>query len=147
MTDRGGVLFRRLDYIVKEENFVPNVLKIDTDGFDFKVLRGCSYILQSCRPVIFFEWWSIRLKELGEDPIGIFHYLSGLGYKRALFFDNYGNELVSCHVDDIENLRRLSAYSCDYANQIRHYDVLLFHEDGGLSIEGFQKWNSGNCMQ
>lgn len=122
------------------EGFVPNILKIDTDGFDFKVLRGCNKILQDMKPVIFFEWWSIRLKELNEDPVSIFDYLRNFGYQRALFFDNYGKEFVSLALHEKDNLRTLSEYSCDLTSQIRHYDVLLFHEKSQLSIDGFRKW-------
>lgn len=136
----GGVFFKRLDDIVEGEGFVPNILKIDTDGFDFKVLRGCNKILQDMKPVIFFEWWSIRLKELNEDPVSIFDYLRNFGYQRALFFDNYGKEFVSLALYEKDNLRTLSEYSCDLTSQIRHYDVLLFHEKSQLSIDGFRKW-------
>ena len=140
----GGVVFKRLDDIVKDEEFVPDLLKIDTDGFDFKVLRGCKKILQDMKPVIFFEWWSIRLKELGEEPVSIFEYLFTFGYRKALFFDNYGKELVSLEINEKDNLTRLSEYSCNLTSQIRHYDVLLFHEKSPLSIDGFRKWVDSN---
>ncbi len=138
--DKEEIPFRKLDDIVKEMRFTPNILKIDTDGFDFKVLRGSKTILQAFKPALFFEWDGTMLRKVGENPISIFSYLYELGYKRALLFDNYGNELVSCFTHDIENLSRLTEYTYDYHNQIQYYDVLLFHEESVLSIDEFEKW-------
>lgn len=48
--------FFTLDSIVTIYHFEPNLIKIDTDGFDFKVLRGAQRTLKEYAPVIFFEW-------------------------------------------------------------------------------------------
>ena len=58
--------------MVKQANFSPNFIKIDTDGFDFKVLRGANNTLKTYKPVIFFEWDKIHLQAQNEDFLSIF---------------------------------------------------------------------------
>lgn len=68
-----------------------DIIKIDTDGFDFKVIRGAKQCLQKWQPIVFFEWDRAYCIEQGEDPLSIFHILDELGYHECILFDNYGN--------------------------------------------------------
>ena len=68
-----------------------DLLKIDTDGFDFKVIRGAQNCLQKWTPLLFFEWDKAFCKEQGEDPLSVFPILDELGYKECILFDNFGN--------------------------------------------------------
>lgn len=68
-----------------------DLIKIDTDGFDFKVIRGAKHCLQKWHPLIFFEWDRAFCKEQGEDPLSIFPILYELGYSECILFNNFGN--------------------------------------------------------
>lgn len=68
-----------------------DLLKIDTDGFDFKVIRGgCDYLKENM-PLLYFEWDKAFCHEQGEDPLSIFPLLDKIGYSQCILFDNYGN--------------------------------------------------------
>lgn len=63
-----------------------SLLKVDTEGMDFAVLRSGQGILERFRPAIFFEWFTTKLREVGEDPFAGFKYLESIGYKHFVFF-------------------------------------------------------------
>lgn len=44
-----------LDSFVNKENIIPDLIKIDTEGFETKVLHGARKLLQSYKPIIIFE--------------------------------------------------------------------------------------------
>ncbi|WP_430666882.1 FkbM family methyltransferase [Helicobacter suis] len=68
-----------LDSLLAECGFVPNFIKIDTDGFDFKILRGAYKTLKDNKPVLFFEWDYVHLANQSEVALSIFAFLSNLG--------------------------------------------------------------------
>lgn len=84
-----------------------DLLKIDTDGFDFKVIRGAKKCLIKWKPLLFFEWDKAFCKEQSEDPLSIFPILDELGYKECILFDNFGN--LFNHVDT-SNVSLLESY-------------------------------------
>lgn len=75
----------------KYPNIRFDLLKIDTDGFDFKVIRGAQQCLQKSHPLIFFEWDKAFCNSQGENPLSIFSLLQNLGYSACILFDNFGN--------------------------------------------------------
>ena len=104
-----------------------NLLKVDTDGHDFEVLRGATDALSTHRPAILFEC----------DPFGNQNYLTDLratlnrleeaGYRRFVTYDNRGR-LMGCHV--------LSAPRGFYRDVFRqlvtqdlYFDILLLRDE------------------
>lgn len=67
-----------------------DLIKIDTDGFDFPILRSGRSTLCSARPALFFEWDPPRWQEQGEDPAGVFAFLEEAGYKDFCLFTDAG---------------------------------------------------------
>ena len=63
------------------------ILKIDTDGFDLKILRGADNFLSEAKPVLFFEYSPFLLSQQQEDGLSIFPYLQSKGYKNLLIYD------------------------------------------------------------
>ncbi len=103
----------------REANFV----KIDTDGYDYKVIRGCDRLIADNRPTFFFELSPIFLREVGENPLSIFDYLLQRGYKTALFYDNVGYPVMALKTDDKKICQLV-----EYANRKgTYFDVLIFH--------------------
>jgi FkbM family methyltransferase len=74
-----------------------DVLKIDTDGFDGKVLAGAARMLERSRPAVIFEWHPILYRMTGQDRHRPFEVLADAGYRWLVWFDKYG---VFSHVDD-----------------------------------------------
>lgn len=67
-----------------------DVLKIDTDGFDGKVLAGASDLLRRVRPAVIFEWAPLHLQNTGQDRHRPFEVLTAAGYQWLLWFNKYG---------------------------------------------------------
>lgn len=120
----------KLDDFVKE-NPINNVklLKTDTDGFDFKILRGGKELIARDKPVLFFEYDADYLEALGDDGLSFFSELAELGYSKALFYDNFGKFVISASVTDSSLIKQLYAYIRRKEGSYYYYDVCVFHED------------------
>lgn len=135
---------RTLDSIIAESAFTPHLIKIDTDGFDFKVLRGAQNTLQTHKPVIYFEWDRFHLLAQDENPTSIFPMLSSLGYETLLIFDNFGRVLCKVSSDDISNLSLLMDYTLESKQHIYYYDVCAFHSQSALCADKYLQFLA-NC--
>ena len=70
---------RRLDRLAAgfvEAQRGIDVLKVDTDGFDAKVLRSARTLLADHHPCLFFELHPALWDEAGEDPRAAFAFLA-----------------------------------------------------------------------
>ncbi|RDU65677.1 hypothetical protein CQA44_00910 [Helicobacter sp. MIT 14-3879] len=132
------ILLKSLDEIVGISSFQPNFIKIDTDGFDFKVLRSAKQTLIKYKPCIYFEWDKFHLESQQEKPISIFSYLLSLGYEECMIFDNFGNAICVINSCDCQNLQMLLDYTKNSQCNIYYYDVLSFHKDSKLSIKEYR---------
>lgn len=114
-----------LDYIVEKCGFEPNFIKIDTDGFDFKVIRSAKHTLKKYNPPLYFEWDKFFLEKQKEDPLSIFPFLKELGYEDIFIFDNFGTLLCKEQVSNTDNLNRLLNYTEHSNLNIYYYDLLV----------------------
>ena len=109
-------------------------MKIDTDGFDFKVIRGTLLCLQKQHPLLYFEWDKEFLEEQGEDNLSIFPLLFEFGYTKCILFDNFGNPIGIVGVNDYCNLN-------NYIENTRgdglpyYYDVLAVPEMSSFDVK------------
>lgn len=75
-----GVTVRRLDdYMLECVDFI----KIDTEGYEGKVVQGARRTLNACRPVVFFEDNGLGTKYYGNDWVDPKPVLVSLGYSRV----------------------------------------------------------------
>jgi FkbM family methyltransferase len=88
---------RRLGDLLQDfSQFIrPRLLKIDTDGFDCSILRSELEWLGSAHPIIFFEYDPFFFMPHPYDGSQIFRDLSSAGYTFAIFYDNFGDYLIS----------------------------------------------------
>lgn len=121
--------------IINKHKFRANFIKVDTDGFDFKVLRSAKEYLAESKPSLFFEWDKEHLEVQGEDYLSIFSLLEECGYKDLVIFDNFGSMLCVLNVQDSLNLRLLMEYVERSSKNIYYYDVFVL--GGGLGLEEF----------
>lgn len=127
--------FATLQAILNKHKFDANFIKIDTDGFDFKVLRSGMDFIKAHHPSLYFEWDRAFLEAQGEDYLSIFANLAECGYKEAVIFDNFGSLLCVVAIDDMRNLALLMQYTAHSKQNIYYFDVLLFGEN--LSADEF----------
>jgi FkbM family methyltransferase len=123
-----AVELKTLDEIVQREKIDQlKLLKIDTDGFDLKVIRGGWQTISKQRPVIFFEYDAILLKEQGDDGLKIFDELAAQGYDTSLFYDNYGKLLLSTTLSESGLIHQLHHYISSKDAAFQYFDICAFH--------------------
>lgn len=135
-----------LDSLLEENNEAVSsrLIKIDTDGYDNKILRGAKKYLSETKPVIYFEYDSKFLKENGEIGVDIFEYLESLDYETVLFFDNYGRFLISVGTKDKEIIKQLDRYTDGRVGAFAYYDIVAFHRNDSDIAESFIKTEERN---
>lgn len=84
---------RSLDQVLADDLPLDHidVFKVDTDGYDGKVLAGSSKTLDRYRPMVIFEWHPVACAAAGVDPHLTFLTLAACGYGPFVFFDKFGN--------------------------------------------------------
>jgi FkbM family methyltransferase len=100
------------------------LIKIDTDGFDGKILRGSKTVLAKHHPILFFEYDPRAWKQQGDTAVEIFAFLSAYDYFYYMFYDNYGNFLGSITADQSGLLVDLSNYIQLLSNS--YFDLIAF---------------------
>jgi len=128
--DKDLVRFKSLSEIIKKHNGFNNVkyLKIDTDGFDCKIIRSNLAYIKMSRPVIFFEYDPNFLNQLDDDGLSVFIALSEIGYENLLIYDNTGVFLISAHIKDFKTLEELHLYYSGRQSEM-FIDICVFHKE------------------
>jgi len=68
------------DEVCLELNFRPDMIKVDVEGHEVRVLRGLCHTIAACRPVIFLEVHPSRIALGGDDAADITRQFSPLNY-------------------------------------------------------------------
>ena len=69
------------DYYERHGITACDFIKIDTDGNEFKVLRGARGVLERFRPVLCMELGAYTLQRVGDDLSAMVAHIQSLGYK------------------------------------------------------------------
>lgn len=80
-----------LDDFCKNENVVPQVIKIDVEGAELNVLKGSEWILKNEAPTIFLSVHPKMLEQLGQSIGELTEFVDAAGYR---IYDTAGNETV-----------------------------------------------------
>jgi FkbM family methyltransferase len=112
-----------------------NILKIDTDGYDFRIIRGAAALIDTAKPVLFFEFSPNHLIDAGEDPVSIFPYLAGKGYADMLLYDRFGYLYMKIGSSETDLLARLIDYTIRKKGE--YFDVLAFHSSAATEFNLF----------
>ena len=70
-----------LDDISAKEKFVPDIVKIDVEGAEFKALLGMKKLLRSARPKVLLELHPAAMEALGNDVDQLMTFLTRLSYE------------------------------------------------------------------
>ncbi len=123
----GRLELRRLDSVVNNHpNFLrANFVKIDTDGYDLRILRGSVRLLEAAHPCLFVEFYPELMKTIGDDPLQFFYFLYSSGYEQCLVYDNFGRPVTTLISSDTRTIEQLIAM-IDRKN-VFYYDILCIH--------------------
>lgn len=116
-----------IDELIKKypEFSGTNLLKIDTDGFDIKVLKSATDFLKNFQPILYVEFSPWHLISIGKDnPLNLFEQIKQSGYSNALFYDNHGYPFMCVNLRETEILNQITLYARRKPNL--YYDVLAF---------------------
>lgn len=112
----------------KHESFIKaKLLKIDTDGFDFKILRASEQFLLNSKPIIFFEFDPFFLIKQNENPASIFPFLNKLNYTFLMLFDNHGKFICEVKSDQTDLLQDFIHYYNNNGNT--YLDICALQSD------------------
>jgi FkbM family methyltransferase len=80
MKDRVDIL--TLDEYVKKKSVSSiDLVKLDVDGYEYKIIQGALEMLKQHKPIIIMELCDYTLKEIGDNVTDLVSQLSSLGYK------------------------------------------------------------------
>jgi FkbM family methyltransferase len=139
--DKGLIKLRSLQSILKDHPTFceAKLLKTDTEGFDFDILRQSLEFIRSSKPVIFFEYdpgFSIAEPKAGLDTISA---LIDAGYSDFVYYDNYGNFLIHVMASQFSILTDLDNYLASnraFGIAVYYFDVCAFHRhDADLVVK------------
>jgi FkbM family methyltransferase len=83
--DEEDIRFMRLDdYLAGQAVERVDFVKIDVDGFDYKVLRGAEASLRKHRPLMIAELAPVYLARYGDSAVALLELLHGLAYEFSL---------------------------------------------------------------
>lgn len=127
----GEIALQSLDAFVQENGPFDSakLLKIDTDGYDMKILRGAVNYIRQTKPVLFFEYDKLFLSQQREDGISTLDQLRTLGYGEIIFYDNYGRFILSDNLNNSKIVRQMDNYIEDRKGAFEYYDLCIFHEE------------------
>lgn len=100
------------------EGTVPTFIKIDVEGFEYRVIRGALNLIKSHHPVMLIELVPEFMKGFGAHPQDVFSFLGKLGY---------------CVYDT--KLRKLSIAQWEFMPRER--DRLFIHKSTPIPKKGF----------
>jgi FkbM family methyltransferase len=131
-----GVPTTTLDALVAQDDsfYGTNLLKIDTDGYDLRVLRGASRLLERARPCLHVEMSTRHWRDYGNSSAAeAIAYLSQYGYDQMLLYDNQGYVIGG---DRLSAPRLLPAIA-DYAMRKEGFyaNIVAFHSQCAYAAE------------
>lgn len=121
---------------VLESNLdLPEVrlVKIDTDGFDFKIILRSINQLAKNKPIIFFEFDpSFSPKYEKDEALNAINALVYGGYAHYIIYDNFGNYLFSLSENVVEAFKDIYSFLHQSAESgggsIVYFDVCCFSQ-------------------
>ena len=114
-----------LDDVLEERGFVPDLIKIDTDGFDGRVLAGAARTLRQHAPAVLFEWDPGSFIRTESDPHQPFLVCSTSGYEDFVWYTKYGEFSHFMRGYDELLVEAHMRFCLDTTSRVEwHYDVI-----------------------
>lgn len=113
------------------------LLKVDTEGFDCRILRGGMQFIARVKPIITVEYNRENMDRIGEPGLPTLFALRALGYRDVLVYDESNRLLLATTLHEETVLRDLHDYAPGRGSDIYYYDIVLFHADDADLAERF----------
>jgi len=111
-------------------NTTIDVLKIDVDGFDGRVLRGSAELLEKSRPAVIFEWDPFLCQRTENDWLDHFIGLNELSYHRFIWFTKYGDFSHFMTGFDSAAINRMATVCLSNQHDHSwHYDIIALPDE------------------
>jgi FkbM family methyltransferase len=104
------------------------MMKIDTDGFDSRILISEKNFLSQAKPVIFMEYDPFSSERYGDDCFLVFDMFRTIGYESIMVYDNCGDYLLTAGLDNRQLLEDIHHYYIGRGSR-RYADICVFHRD------------------
>ncbi len=122
------------DNLMASSGIIPDVIKIDVDGYDGKVLSGMQKTLELHKPAIIFEWDPSLCKKTDNSWKQHFDILTKFGYTRFVWFSKYGDFSHFMTVLDADAIERLAEVCLSGEHDDGwHYDIVALHGSSAVS--------------
>ncbi len=120
---------RLSDILSRRPSFAQaKMIKLDTDGFDCRILLSEREWLAQLKPVIFFEYDPHDFNAYVEEGFTIFQSLQEIGYSHVVLFENSGDYLLTAELDDRPLVEDVHQFYSGRAGK-RYLDVCAFHAE------------------
>ena len=107
-----------------------DVLKIDVDGFDGRVLRGSTGILEKHRPAVIFEWDPFLCQRTENGWLDHFIRLNESSYHRFVWFSKYGDFSHFTSGLDNASVNRMATVCLSNQHDFNwHYDIVALPDE------------------
>ena len=104
-----------------------DILKIDTDGHDFEVIRGAVGVITQHRPAVLFECDPTDNPSYVTDCTAAITLFRQLGYRHFLLYDNLGHLLGKYSLDHPEVFYELLFYQL--TSPLCYFDILVMKDE------------------
>ncbi len=133
----GSARLETLDRVLaRHPAFGPaNLIKVDVEGFDGRVLRGARELLARDGPVVMFEHHPRLIDAIGDDAEAVFGELADLGYGPLVVYDNFGALLGTLAPRDAAAVRGLTAAARERDGY--YHDLAAFPERRAADRDAF----------
>lgn len=118
------IKFKTVDKIVDEhfEGKSVDLLKVDTDGFDYKVIRGAIETIKKDKPYVLFELDKHFLMMNNDEPMSIFELFESCSYSSFIAYDNFGYIIGQFEIGDKDCVEKLIDY---FFSKRLYMDILM----------------------
>jgi len=124
-----GIAVKTMRKVIEEFDIFANskLLKIDTDGYDNKIIRGSKEFLIYSKAAVFFEYDPYFLSKQEELGFDIFDFFVSLNYRKFIIFDNIGEKLITLTYQNRSQFLELHSYFNQGGK--KYMDILALHEE------------------
>jgi FkbM family methyltransferase len=132
------VNIKTLDNLLAGEENINNfkLFKVDTEGYDVKIIRGAQSYLKSAKPVICMEYNRHNMTAIGEDGLSTLFLLEAMGYNKILIYESEGRLILSTSLREKDLIEDLHEYIDGLKSTIYYFDFCIFHEcDNDLAVD------------
>ena len=121
--------------------FLPKLIKIDVDGFDYDVIESGMSMIEEKKPILYFE-----CNPTDDESVCLYlrtiEKLIDIGYANFSIFDNFGEYILSA--ESIKNISDLIRYFLKQETRTFHYvDIVATatNSDNQLVLDAIIEFN------